>query len=91
LLAKAALPPDRARTLAAVLEALAAVLRRPERVTDWPAAIAHAERLAASHAPGSARLAETLRLLHTMAQRPEEERLRAADELEAAARFLRAE
>jgi hypothetical protein len=71
-----------------VLEALAAVLRHPERVPDWPAA-AHAERLAAAHAPGATRLLETLRLVRRAAAGPEEQRLRATAELEDAARILR--
>jgi hypothetical protein len=63
-------------------------MRRPERAGGWRAALAHAERLAAAHAPGSTRLVDTLHLLQRLARRPEEERLRAAAELEDAARFL---
>ena len=72
-----------------MFDALAAVLRRPERVTDWRAAIDHAERLAASHAPGSGRLVEMLRLLQRLAQGSAAQRLHVAAELEDGAAFLR--
>ena len=89
LVAQAALLPDQARVLAELLEVMADMLRLPERVSDWTAWVAHVDRLAAAD-PGAYRgLADTLHLLDSVAQQPEEARRIVAAELEDAARFLR--